>query len=86
VESLDALKSPTSPAVSIVSKTPSKSAGLMSLLFCCAFTPFQQDRHGDKMLNPNTSSTILDERAKQNVLQVDWEVDSTTRHASEVKK
>ncbi|CAO3672362.1 unnamed protein product [Umbelopsis ramanniana] len=49
VESLNALKSPTSPAASIASKTTSKSAGFMSLLFCCAFTPFQQERHGEKI-------------------------------------
>jgi len=83
VEALDALKSPTSPAASITSKTPSKSAGLMSLLFCCAFTPFQEESNGDKMLNPNTSSSILDERTKQEVVQEDWEADSVTRHASE---
>lgn len=58
----------------------------MSLLFCCAFTPFQQERHGEKMLNPNTSSSILDERTKQEVVQEDWEADSVTRNASEVSK
>lgn len=84
VDSLESLKSPTSPATpSITSKATSKSPGLMSLLFCCAFTPFQQERQAGKMMNPNKSSSILDERTKQEVVTEDWEGDSATRGASE---
>jgi hypothetical protein len=56
----------------------------MSLLFCCAFTPFQHERHGAKMAHSDKSSSILDERTKQEVVTEDWEGDSATRGASEV--